>query len=54
MEESAFEKVLRLTEDGLCQTEIASELGLNKSTVSPHFNRAKQEGVIYVSARLNL
>ena len=46
LEDSTFEKVCRLSCDGLSNTDITQELGINKSTVSRHVIRGKQEGKI--------
>ena len=46
LEDSTFEKVCRLSSDGLSNTEITQELDINKSTVSRHVKRGKQEGKI--------
>jgi hypothetical protein len=46
LEDSTYERVIQLHEDGLAQKEIATELGINKSNVSRHTKRAKAEGRI--------
>jgi DNA-binding NarL/FixJ family response regulator len=46
LEDSTYETVCRLSCDGLSNTEITQELGINKSTVSRHVKRGKQEGKI--------
>jgi len=46
LEESTYKKVIALHEEGLTQREIAEELGKNKSTISRHLTRAKNEGLI--------
>ena len=46
LEDSTFEKVISLHQEGLTQKEIAEEIGKNKSTVSRHLKQAKREGVI--------
>jgi len=46
LEDSTFEKVCRLSSDGLSNTEIVQELGIHKSTVSRNVNRGKTEGKI--------
>jgi DNA-binding NarL/FixJ family response regulator len=38
--------VVDLSKEGLSQKEIADELQLNKSTVSRHIKRAKNEGYL--------
>jgi len=44
LEDSTYERVVNLLEDGLSQKDIATELGINKSNVSRHVKRAKAEG----------
>jgi AAA domain/Bacterial regulatory protein, arsR family len=44
VEGSTYQRVLTLTKEGLKQTEIASELELNKSTVSRHLRKARALG----------
>ena len=46
LEDSTFEKVCRLSSEGLSNTEITQELGIHKSTVSRNVNRGKEEGLI--------
>jgi hypothetical protein len=46
LDDSTFEKVCRLSIDGLSNTEITQELSIHKSTVSRHINRGKKEGKI--------
>ena len=46
VDESNFDKIVSLAHEGLSQKEIADELGLNKSTVSRAFRKAKSEGRI--------
>jgi len=46
LEESTSDKVTSLFNDGLNQTEIANELGVNKSTVSRHIKSAKYTGLL--------
>ena len=43
LEASTFEKVCRLINEGMTQSEIVEELKINKSTVSRHVNRGKKE-----------
>mgnify|MGYP006277132783 CR=1 FL=1 len=52
VELSTFDRVVALTNEGLKPSEIVSELQINKSTVSRHLRRAKEEGFIenYLSA----
>jgi len=42
LDESTFDKVVGLANEGLTQNEIAAELELNKSTVSRHFSKARK------------
>ena len=42
-EASTFEKVCRLNNEGMSQGEIADELEINKSTVSRHVKRGREE-----------
>ena len=46
LEDSTFEKVCRLANEGLEQMEITKELEIHKSTVSRHYRRGKEEGLI--------
>lgn len=46
LEESTFEKVVSLANEGLTQKEIADELGLHKSNVSRHHRKAEGLGLI--------
>ena len=46
VEDSTFDRVIALSNEGLTQKEISSELGINKSTVSRHIKRAKEAGLI--------
>ncbi|WP_272992101.1 helix-turn-helix domain-containing protein [Porticoccus hydrocarbonoclasticus] len=46
LEETHYQQVARLFKEGMEQKDIAEELGINKSTVSRHAKRARQEGVI--------
>lgn len=41
-----LDKALELNKDGLSVTEIAKEVGVNKSTISRWFKKAKQDGLI--------
>ena len=43
LEASTFEKVCRLNNEGMSQGEIADELEINKSTVSRHVKRGREE-----------
>ena len=46
LEETVYQQVARLLKEGIEQKDIAEELGINKSTVSRHAKRARQEGGI--------
>ncbi len=46
LDDSTFEKVCRLANEGLEQMEITKELEIHKSTVSRHYRRGKEEGLI--------
>ena len=46
LEDSTFEKVVTMINDGISQKEIAGELGINKSNVSRHVAKAKEAGLI--------
>ena len=46
LDDSTFEKVCRLSSEGLSHKEITQELGIHKSTVSRNVNRGKNEGKI--------
>lgn len=46
LEESTYQKVVTLKNEGISQKDIADELGINKSTVSRHVKQAKREGLI--------
>lgn len=46
LESSTYEKVIELSKDGLKPTEIASELEVNRSTVSRHLKKANAMGAI--------
>ena len=46
VEDSTFDRVVALANEGLIQKEITEELGINKSTVSRHFRRATEAGLI--------
>jgi hypothetical protein len=46
VEDSTFDRVVALANDGLTQKEIAIELNINKSNVSRHFKRATEAGLI--------
>lgn len=44
IEESLYERVIILSDDGLDQKEMAEELGIHKGTVSKYLKRARLEG----------
>jgi len=46
VEDSTFDRVVSLANEGLSQKEIALELEINKSNVSRHFRRATDAGLI--------
>ena len=46
LEDSTFDKVVTLINEGLTQAEIASELDINKSNVSRHVKKARLQGLI--------
>ncbi|MBI5792795.1 MAG: AAA family ATPase [Rhodocyclales bacterium] len=46
VEDSTFDRVVTLANEGLSQKEITEELGINKSTVSRHFRRGTDAGLI--------
>jgi putative DNA primase/helicase len=46
VETANFDRVIELLRDGLSQSEIAEELGINKSNVSRHARKAKEQGLI--------
>lgn len=50
VDDSTFDRVVGLSNEGLKPSEIASELGINKSTVSRHLKRARAEGLIVKGA----
>jgi len=50
--ETTYDQVIDLANLGLSQTDIAKELGVNKSTVCRHWHQAIQEGRIKSKAKL--
>lgn len=50
VEDSTFDRVVKLVKEGLTQKEIAEELGVNKSTVSRHYNKAADVGLVQKGA----
>lgn len=51
VEESTFDRVVDLLNEGMSQVEIAKELDVNKSTVSRHTKRAKAGGFLTGGAK---
>ena len=51
VEASTFDRVVMLANEGLSQAEIATELDLNKSSVSRHLRNAKGLGVLHSTAK---
>lgn len=49
VEESTYEKIVSMLNDGMPQKDIAEELEIDKSTVSRHTGRARREGRLKVS-----
>jgi len=49
LEDTTFDKVVTLINEGLSQAEIASELDINKSNVSRHVKNARLKGLIQES-----
>jgi putative DNA primase/helicase len=49
--ETTFERVIELANEGLSQREIADELEINKSTVSRHMRKAREEGKLERTAK---
>lgn len=46
VEATTFERVVALAKEGLSQAEISAELELNKSSVSRHLRRARDDGLL--------
>lgn len=44
LDDSNYKKIIEMLNDGLSQTEISKELGLNKSTISRHAKKARESG----------
>jgi hypothetical protein len=51
MEESTFDRVCVLTNEGYTQSEIVEKLGINKSNVSRHLKHAREEGLIHCTPK---
>lgn len=51
VEDSTFDRVVSLANEGLSQKEIAEELAINKSTVSRHYRRGTDAGLIQKGAK---
>lgn len=49
VEASTFDRVVALANEGLSQSEIATELDLNKSNVSRHLRKARELGLVKAS-----
>ena len=52
VEASTFDRVVALANEGLSQTEIATELDLNKSNVSRHMRAAKDLGLVTTAPKV--
>jgi hypothetical protein len=52
VETCTFDRVVSLSNNGLSQTEIVAELGINKSNISRHIRRAKEMGLIRNSTKI--
>lgn len=50
VETSTFDRVVTLANEGLSPGEIATELEINKSTVSRHLRKAKEQGLVIEKA----
>lgn len=48
VENSTFDRVVALLNEGMSQNDIATELGINKSSVSRHAKKAKATGLIEI------
>lgn len=44
VQETTFERVVSLANEGLSQADIAGELGINKSSVCRHIRKGKEQG----------
>ena len=44
LDDSNYEKMIAMLNDGLSQADISKELGLNKSTISRHAKKARESG----------
>lgn len=44
LDDSNYEKMIIMLNDGLSQADISKELGLNKSTISRHAKKARESG----------
>ncbi len=51
VEDSTYDRVVALAKEGLSQNEIATELNVNKSTVSRHMRKARQQGDVPKDAK---
>lgn len=48
VEESTYEKVVKLFNEGMSQTEIATEISIHKSNVSRYITRAREENLLTI------
>jgi DNA-binding transcriptional regulator LsrR (DeoR family) len=46
LKDATYQRVVDLANVGLRQSEIAAELGVNRSTVSRHYGKGKENGNI--------
>ena len=44
LDDSNYEKTIDMLNDGLSQSDISKELGLNKSTISRYAKKARESG----------
>jgi KaiC/GvpD/RAD55 family RecA-like ATPase len=51
IEQSTFDKVVSMLNDGMTQSEIATELDLNKSTISRHAANGRSQGLLNEKAQ---
>lgn len=49
LDESNYEKIITMLNDGMKQNEIVIELGIDKSNVSRYASKARQEGKLHIS-----
>lgn len=48
VEDTTYDRVVTMLNDGMKQNDIADELGINKSTVSRHARKAKDAGLVVI------